>query len=169
MLPLKLSDRENKLIMIMLGVVVFYLFYRFLLVAKWNDIDKLKAQVRDARIELRLAESKIKILEAFETKAGVREENIPLTKEEKALEVLRSLSQATSKSGLNLISIKPNLAVREGMKFDITSNGSYQDLYQFLKILRELQMLISIDEIDVRGAEERKPTLEIQMSITAYH
>jgi Tfp pilus assembly protein PilO len=169
MQALKLSEREKKLVLVTIGVLIFYVFYYFMFLPKWNEIDKLKRNVQDARIKLEIAEGKIRILEAFETRIGLRNVKLPESKEERALEILRALSEATSKSNLNMTSIRPDFTAREGIGFELISTGSYNNLYKFLRILREMKMLISIDELNINGEESRKPILGIKMIITAHY
>lgn len=158
-----------KLAMVIVGLLIFYLFFRFVLLVEWNEIDKLKVKLNKSRIDLQLAESKIKVFEVFEAKTGVRAVAPPASKEQRSLEVLQALSEATSKSHLNLISIRPDLSLREGMRFELAATGSYANLYEFLGILRELKILISIDELNVSGEDVRNPKLEVRMLITAHY
>lgn len=164
---IKLSDRERNLAVITLGFVIFYLFYQFLLAPKWDEIKKIREKVMKARIDLRIAEGKIKILETMEKKIKAVPLGIEFQREEGALEVLQALSSATSKSGLNLISIKPVIREKEELKFELSCSGSYKSLYDFFKILREQQILMLVDSLYITGGGAKKPVLNIKMSLTA--
>jgi Tfp pilus assembly protein PilO len=167
--PVKLSDREKKLAAITLVVAIFYVFYQFLLTPKWNEITKLNSKLQDARLELNVAEGKVKILKSIEkgeTKVPTAFE-VPV--EERALAVLRAIAQATTKSGLNLLSIRPIMNEDENkFKFDLVSMGSYQDLYEFLNILRDLEIMVIIDSLRMSGGGVKRPDLSIKMVLTAY-
>jgi Tfp pilus assembly protein PilO len=167
--PVNLSGREKRLVFIAGGFAVFYLFYQFFLVPMWGEVDKLNDKARKSRAELRLIESKIKVLEAFKVETGKKYQVPGTSKEEKAIEVLRALSGATSKSKLNLISIRPIMDGRKTLKFELSCSGNYRSLYRFLKFLRELKMLVSIDLLTVTGEESANPNLKINTTITAHY
>ena len=166
--PIKLSDREKRLAMVTLGFFIFYIFYQFLLTPKWEEIGKLKNQVQKARVELEVAEGKIRILEGLEKRVGGISLKKEIPTEERALETLRALAQATSKSGLNLISIRPMIGDERGPKFDLSCTGSYKNLYEFLRILRDLEIMVMIDSLKMSGGGGKKPTLKINIVLTAY-
>ncbi len=173
MAAIKLSRRERNLAVIALGASMFYIFYQFLLIPKLDEIGTLGAKADKLRLDIRVTESKIKILEAVEKRYGeMRREQKPLVAptEEKALEVLRSLAQTTSQSHLKLVSIRPMIDQKEStMKFDLTSTGTYQQLYDFLKILHELKVLVLIDSLNVTGGRGAGNDLDIRMSLTAHY
>jgi Tfp pilus assembly protein PilO len=166
--PLKLSEREQKLAIVTLGFFVFYIFYQFLLTPKWDEIGKLQGKVQKARLELEIAEGKLKILEGLEKRVGVISARRKILPEERALETLRALAQATSKSGLNLISIKPMIGDEKGPKFDLSCSGSYKNLYEFLRIMRDLEIMVMIDSLNMSGGGSRKPVLDVKIVLTAY-
>ncbi|MDD5593650.1 MAG: hypothetical protein PHG97_02770 [Candidatus Margulisbacteria bacterium] len=169
-MALKLSDRERNLAVIAGGALFFYVFYQYLLVPKWNEISKVRESAKNKRLELRVAESKLKILQAIEKEVGVFPEKSQVPREEKALEVLKLISQATDRSGLNLIFIKPLLEESgEGLKFSLSSSGSYKQLYNFLYVLDHLHILILIDGLDITSSGGREPVLEIKTSLTAFY
>jgi len=169
-MPIKLSEREKNLAIITLGFLVFYIFYQFLLTPKWNEIDSLKDKARNARVEMKIAEGKKKILEAIEKASGPVLQKTAGSREERALEVLRSLSEAIKKSKLTLISIRPVLDKEaEGSKFNLSCSGTYKNLYDFLMILYKLRIPVMVDALDVAGGGVAKPILNIQMALTAYY
>src|SRR3989338_5558503 len=102
MFGIKLSDREMNLAFIILGLLLFYVFSQFLLFPKWDEIGKIKEKARGLRLELKIAEGKIKALEIIEKKIGAIPEKAGMPGGEKTLEILKVLSQITSRSGLNL-------------------------------------------------------------------
>ena len=169
MAAIKLSERERNFITVTIGFAVFYVFYQFLLTPMWAEIAKLKDKAREQRLELKIAEGKIKIMDAIEKSVGVVPRKSAAPREDKALEVLRLLSQATAKSGLNLSFIKPLLEDKgEGLKFNLFCSGRYKDLYGFLSILYRLRILVVIDSLDI-GTHGTSPDLDIKMILTAYY
>ena len=168
-----MSKRERNLVMIALGAAIFYIFYQFLLIPKLDEIGTLAVKADKLRLDLRVTESKIKILEAVEKRFGeMRKEQKPLVAptEEKALEVLRSLSQTTSRSQLKLISIKPMIDEKENkMKFELACTGNYQQLYSFLEILHGLKVLVLVDSLGVTGGRGPESGLDIKMALTAHY
>lgn len=167
--PVKLSDREKKLAAIALVAAIFYVFYQFLLAPKWNEISKLNSELQDARLELEVAEGKVKVLESIEKGGSKAPSVIDVPVEERALAVLRAIAQATTRSGLNLLSIRPIMDDdKNKFKFDLVSMGSYQDLYEFLKILRDLEIMVIIDSLRMSGGGVKRPDLSIKMVLTAY-
>jgi Tfp pilus assembly protein PilO len=168
--PIKLSDRERNLLIITIGFAVFYVFYQFLLTPKWDEINRLKNTARDQRLEMKIADGKVKILDAIEKSAGLMPERSEMPREEKALEVLRLLSQATVKSGLNINFIKPLLEeTGEGLKFSLSCSGKYRNFYNFFQILYRLHILVLIDSLDISSNGGREPSLDIKLALTAYY
>lgn len=170
MAAIKLSEREKNLMILTLGFVIFYVFYQFLLTPEWDSISRLRETVKDKRLELKVAEGKLKILQAIEKQVGIIPERSEQPREEKALEVLNLISQATDKSGLKLIFIKPLLEEGgEGLKFSLSSSGSYKQLYNFLFILYRLRILVLIDNLDIVSSGPHEPVLDIKVALTAYY
>ena len=170
MAAVKLSKRERNLAMIALGFAIFYIFYQFLLTPKIAEIEKFGNQVRQLRLNLEVAENKIKILEAIEKNVKFRpkETKQKIVVEEKALEVLRALSQTTTRSKLKLLSIRPMITKGATLKFDLRCQGTYQQLYDFLEILHGLDILILIDSLDVTGSRGEVTLLDIKIMLTAH-
>ena len=126
--------------------------------------------IRDKRLDLKVAEGKVRILQAIEKEVGIISEQSELPREEKALEVLKLISQATDKSGLNLIFVKPLLEESgEGLKFSLSCSGSYKELYNFLFILYRLHILVLIDSLDITSSGGHEPVLDIKVALTAYY
>ncbi|MCU0641124.1 MAG: hypothetical protein MUC35_03425 [Candidatus Margulisbacteria bacterium] len=170
MAPIKLSEREKNLLIITIAFVVFYVFYMFLLTPKWDEIGQIKDQARTLRLDLRVAEGKIKILDAIEKSVGIIQEKSVLSRDEKALEVLKLLSQATVRSGLTLNFIKPDLdSEGEGLKFGLSCAGRFKNLYNFFSILYRLRILVLIDSMEVLSTGGPNPDLGIKIQLTAYY
>ncbi|MDD4178469.1 MAG: type 4a pilus biogenesis protein PilO [Candidatus Margulisbacteria bacterium] len=166
----KLSDRERNLLIVTVGFVIFYLFYQFLLTPVWKEIGKLKDSAREKRLELKVAEGKIRILQAIEKEVGIIPIRTEIPREEKALEALKIISQATAKSGLNISFIKPLLEEGgDGIKFDLSCSGKYKNLYNFLSILFRLRVLVMIDSMDITSSGGSSPTLDLKISLTTYY
>lgn len=167
---IKLSDREKNLLIVTIGFAVFYVFYQFLLVPKWDEIAKLKDKARNQRLDLKVAESKAKIMGAIERSIGVIPERSELPREEKALEALKLLSQATSRSGLNISFVKPLLEEPgEGLKFSLSCSGKYRNLYNFLYILFQLRILVLVDSMDITSSGGASPDLDLKITLTAFY
>lgn len=170
MAAIKLSEQERLLAIIALGCVIFYVFFQFLIAPKLAESGKLKNRLRERRLDLDVAERKLKILAAIEKSVGLVPERSAAPREEKALEVLKLLSQATDKSGLNLVFVKPLLEeAGEGLKFNLSCLGSYRELYNFLNILYRLRVLVLIDNLNIVSSGGREPVLDIKVALTAYY
>ncbi|MBU0672711.1 MAG: type II secretion system protein M [Candidatus Margulisbacteria bacterium] len=168
-MPIKLSPREKKLVVIALGFVAFFVFYQVLLAPKLDQIGRLRVQVQKARLELKIAEGKINILDALEKEVGGRlPEESPALREKRALGILMSLSRTVLKSGLNLVSIEPIIAEGQEKKFRLFCFGNYNQLYGFLMILQDLPGVVIIDSLEISGEGDQEPVLNINMSLTAY-
>jgi Tfp pilus assembly protein PilO len=166
---LKISEREKKLILAASALVISFLFLQFLLTPQWNEIAKLKEKARGLRLELRVAEGKIKILNTLEQRGEATPQETVQPKEEKALNLLKALSQATAQSGLELNSINPLLEEKtEGIKFNLSCSGKYQNLYDFLIALYQLRILFVIDMMEVRANQGASPDLDIRITLTAF-
>lgn len=170
MAALKLSARERNLLVLTLGFTVFFVFYQFLLVPKWAEIARLKEKTRGQRLELKISEGKIKILDAVEKSIGIIPQKAELTREDRALEVLKMLSQATAHSGLDISFVKPRLEESgEGLKFTLSCSGKYKNFYNFLYILFQLRALILIDTLDITSTGGASPDLDVKINLTAYY
>ena len=169
MSTIKLSEREKNLGIIVIGAVIFYFFYQFLLGPLWDQIPRLKEITQQARLNLKVSEDKIRILQSLQKELGVSPEQRINSKTEKALEVLRSISLATSASRLNLISIRPIASEGEGLKFELVCIGSYQQMYNFLRIINGLKTVVVIDSLEVGGGGAKAPKLNLKISLTAYY
>ncbi|MFA4843504.1 MAG: hypothetical protein WC632_00970 [Candidatus Margulisiibacteriota bacterium] len=170
MAALKLSERERNLLIMTIGFVVFYVFYQFLLTPKWDEITMLKEKARSQRLDLKIAEGKIKILDAVEKSIGIMPQKTELTREDRALEVLKMLSQATAHSGLNINFVKPRLEESgEGLQFTLSCSGKYKNFYNFLYVLYQLRALILIDTLDITSTGGASPDLDVKMNLTAYY
>jgi Tfp pilus assembly protein PilO len=170
MAPLKLSDRERNLLTATIAVVALYVFYLFLLSPKWNELDTTRQAARSAKQDLKLAESRVKLLDALERSIGLAPQQRLLSRDEKTLEVLQLLSQATVRSGLTLNQIQPALEEQtEGLKFYLSCTGRFKAMYAFFKILNRLRTLVIIDSLDVASSGWYEPELEIKINLTAYY
>jgi Tfp pilus assembly protein PilO len=169
MAAVKLSDREKRLALTTLGLLIFYVFYVFVLSPKWDEVNRLREKVRQQHLDLKVAESKMRILEIMQKNMGLSAIKTGISKEERALEVLRAISRATSESKLNLVSIKPALEEGDGLKFDLYFKGTYQQVYDFLRILKFLKVVVVIDNLNVTGGVVKTPSLEIKLAMTAYY
>ncbi|MGB9613451.1 MAG: type 4a pilus biogenesis protein PilO [Candidatus Margulisiibacteriota bacterium] len=168
--PLKLSEREKMLGLLTIAAAIFFVFYQFLLLPKWEEIGKLKTKARDLRIELKTAEGKLQVLSALEKKAGVIVEKSTRPREEKMLEVLNKLSQAISASNLKLNYLKPLLdSKEEEQKFMLSCQGKYEDLYNFMNFLQKIRLLVLVDSLDIKPLDEKSNVLSIEMTITAFY
>lgn len=164
--PVKLSEREKSLVYITLGFVLFYLVFQIFMAPKWEEIDRLKLKLRDARLELKIAEGKIEVLDNLQKTLGSANLQANISHDDKALEALRSISQTTSRSKLKLLSIKPTIT-DTGAKYDLTCSGTYRGLYEFFGYLREAPMLISVGSLYVTGGDAGSEKLSIRLSLTA--
>ncbi|MBI5078459.1 hypothetical protein HZB08_00350 [Candidatus Saganbacteria bacterium] len=167
MAAVKLSERERRLALTTAGFAIFYFFYQFFLTPKWAEVAKLKEKARVQRLELRVAEGKLKLLGGVGQ--GAASFKYEVSREEKALEVLRSISQATAQSGLDLNSIRPMLSAGgEGMKFSLSGTGKYRNIYDFLTILRGIRVLILVDAMNITAGGGKESELNVEMTLTAY-
>jgi len=168
--PLTMSDREKKLAMATAMVFLFYVFYQFLLTPEWNGMIKMQKKLQDARLELKIAEGKIDLLEKLQKQQPAQAGIVGVSKEERPLAVLRALAQATSRSRLNLISVKPIMVEgkKDEFKFDVVCTGNYQNLYEFLRILHGLDIIVMVDSLRISGGGSRRPDLHMKILLTAY-
>jgi len=167
---IKFSEREKTLLLITAAVAVIYVFYQFLLLPKWDEIGQIRTKVSAGRLELRVAESKLKILNAIGKHFGALPGVASLPKEEKALEGFKLLSQATVKSNLSVNYIKPLLDESGGgLKFNLSCSGKYRNLYTFFSILYQLPTLVLIDTLDITSGGGNLPDLNIKISLTIYN
>jgi len=168
MAAIKLSERERTLVFLTLGALVFYVFFQYLLVPKWDEINALKSRTRDQRLELKVAEGKMRILEALEKRLGGAPEKTVIPKEERALEALKNISHASAQSGLSLISIQPVIdSTKDGFTFNLSCTGTYRSLYKFLIVLQRRRVLIFIDDLEI--ANKGETDLNVRMVLTAYY
>jgi Tfp pilus assembly protein PilO len=161
------TERERTLAFIALATLIFYFFFQFFLFPKWDEIAKLKSSARAQRLELKVAEQKVRILDALEKRLGSLPEKSMVPRGERSLQVLKNISLATTRSRLNLVSIQPIMGGETGgFQFNLSCTGRYKNLYDFLIALQRQRVMIFIDHLEiVRGGEEG---LNIRITMTAY-
>ncbi len=167
--PAKLSEREKKLLMVTIAVAVAYVFYQFLITPEWGRVAKLQKNLQNARLELKVSEGKLELLDRLQEGPRERPGAVRVPEAERPLAVLRAIAQATTKSQLNLVSIRPIIGEKQDeFKFDVVCTGSYQNLYDFLDILHGLDIIVMIDSLRISGGGARKPELNVKIILTAY-
>lgn len=164
---IKISEREKFLMVVTAASVILYVFYNFLLTPKWNEIGKLKERATGARIELRIAESKIKLLEKMK-KIYAEPEKAPGTKLERALLALRQMSSTITSAGVELMMLKPKLdPAADRIDFDLSCRSTYDELYGFLSRLAKLKTIVMVKTLTIKGGAQKNRNLNVQMSVTA--
>lgn len=165
------SEREKYLVVLGMTMVVMYVLYFFLITPKQEEINKTNIKLATARLELRTAEIKIKILESVKLpeKALAAPKLVELSPEEKALDTFKQISFATSKSGLKLNTIVPASSQLAGtLKYNLTCDGRYRELYSFLVLLGKLDTVVLVDNLEISGGGSISPVLSIKMDLVAY-
>lgn len=170
MFSLKLSTRERNMLIAALVVLLVYLFDHFYFSPILKDVSLSKEKARNLRLELRVAEGKIRILETLQKKIGILHDESATSRQERALEALGNISLATTRSNLNLITVRPIVESDKGsLKFGLACTGKYKNLYDFMVFLNELPMLVIIDNLDCTSNGAKDPILDIKMTLTAYY
>ncbi len=165
---LKLSEREKNLIVVVVGLLVFYVIFQFMLSPKWEDIERVSDRLKTARLEARVAENKIKALEAARGPIGmIKKEG--KSNEQKALQAFKDISAATARAGLRLESIRPMpQAETDRFKFLLVGGGSFASIHDFSVILSRLPVLVLMDDITVTGGGDTSPALRAVINLSAY-
>ena len=166
---LNISKREKKLVIAAIAALIFFVSFQYIISPQWGKLGQLRSQLQSKQAELSLAENKLKILESMKKQLGVLLKKSQAPKQEKALEVLSILSSVTAKSKLNLESIKPIIDEQDGLKFNLACSGNYQSLYEFIKSLHELKVLVMVDSLNVISQARKSSNLGIQMSLVVYY
>ncbi|MFA5034419.1 MAG: hypothetical protein WC500_01355 [Candidatus Margulisiibacteriota bacterium] len=170
MFSLKLSTREKNLLIAALIILLVYLFDSFFFRPIMKEVNLSKDTARNLRLELRVAEGKIRILETLQKKIGILHDESATSRQARALEALGNISLATTKSKLNLITVRPIVESTKGsLKFGLACTGKYKNLYDFMVFLNELPMLVIIDNLDCTSDGTKDPALDIKMTLTAYY
>jgi hypothetical protein len=164
-----LAEKEReKLLTYGAGVlVVFYLFYQFLLTPTMTQIGKSREALKAKKLELKVTEDRVRL---FNVLAGRMPKPDQTPREEKALRILKLISLATNRAGLQLDFIKP-LPEETGQdfKFTLSCSGSYGQLYTFLNILNRLKIVILTDNLEVTSSGGHEPTLTAKVNLTAHY
>ncbi len=163
------SEREKYLVITAAVLVVLYVFYTFLITPKLDESSRISGKLKAAQLDLKVAETKIKILESAKLP-----ERIPaaraaeLSPEEKALDTFKQISSATSKSGLTLDSIVPVPNQPAGtLRFSAVCSGRFRNLYLFLVQLGKLDTVVLAENLQISGGGVRSPELNIKMDLVA--
>ena len=166
----KLSNREKNLLIVMAIFISIYFFDNLFFSPILQEVKRSKDKLRDFRMELRVAEGKIRILETLQKKVGIIYDESSNTRQTRALQALQNISYVTTKSKLNLITVRPILGQEQGnLKFGLSCTGKYKTLYDFMVYLNELPMMVIIDVLDCTSNGAVDPILDVKMTVTAYY
>ena len=93
-----------------------------------------------------------------------------MSEEQKTIGVIKELSQVLVSSNLDIISIKPEVNIKQKkLLITLSCTGRYQDLYNFLSNLNKLRTIVVVDLIEVTAGNEKKAILNNKMQLTAYY
>ncbi|MBU0629596.1 MAG: type II secretion system protein M [Candidatus Margulisbacteria bacterium] len=166
----KLSNRERNLLTIMALVIAIYMFDLFFFSPILRELKIAREKRQELRLDLQVAEKKIRILEILQDKSGVIRPDTPSSTQRRALQTLQSISQVTTRSKLNLITVRPIQSQEQGrLKFSLTCSGKYRNLYDFMVYLNDLPIIVIIDILDCFSNGAKDPTLDITMTLIAYY
>jgi Tfp pilus assembly protein PilO len=170
-MQIKLTIREKYFVIAAAICVVFYFFNQLYLGPKLDEIQKLNGKIFEAQQQLRVMEIKVGFLEKLQKdlKAMQAERAAAVPSVERAIQVLRLIAQNAAKARLELENIRPMGSEGDGVRFEITCAGTYQELYTFLKLLRDLDVVVSIDAFNVSGGGSESPVLASKLLLTAYY
>ncbi|OGC24384.1 hypothetical protein A2291_02540 [candidate division WOR-1 bacterium RIFOXYB2_FULL_42_35] len=167
-MKMNLNNRDNKILIAGTVFIVMYVSYMFLLGPKWDEISKLKGQLNQAQIRLTADEARVKVLQMLEKKpAGISQKVV--SREQWTIRILSYLSSASSQSGLDLMLIKPLAGEGREVQFSLMCSGSYQSLYNFLKVLPKLDVDIIVKSLKISGGGSDRAVLNIDMELGAYY
>ena len=165
---LKLSDREKNLIVAAIGLLVFYVIFQFMLSPKWQDIDQVYERLKAVRLEARVAEAKIKAIEAARGPIELEKKETK-SNQQKALQAFKEISAATARAGLHLESIRPMPQIEtDRFKFILVGGGSFASIHDFSVILSQLPVLVLMDDITITGGGDTSPVLRAVINLAAY-
>jgi len=167
---LRMSDRERNLLYIVVSLLIFLVFYYLLLMPIGTEISVLNGKIKKEKNDIRTAELKLNLLKTYEKKITVPLENTVLSEEQKTIGVIKELSQVLVSSNLDIISIKPEVNIKQKkLLITLSCTGRYQDLYNFLSNLNKLRTIVVVDLIEVTAGNEKKAILNNKMQLTAYY
>lgn len=167
---LRMSDREKNLLYIVVSLLIFLAFYYLMLLPTWNEISNLNGKIKKEKEDIRTAELKLNLLKTYEKKITVPLENTVLSDEQKTIGVIKELSQVLVSSNLDIVSIKPEVNIKQKkLLITLSCTGRYQDLYNFLSNLNKLRTIVVVDLIEVTAGNEKKTILNNKMQLTAYY
>ncbi|MBU0573909.1 MAG: type II secretion system protein M [Candidatus Margulisbacteria bacterium] len=166
----KLSNRERWLIFMTVVMVVLYAFYQFFLSGIFDDISVSSGKLNNLRTELSLTQSKAKILERLELSPLKKLRSLK-GREEQTMEALRYISGIISRLGLNLNSVQPSasesvVGSAKAVTILLNMNGSYDQIYRFIKELEQLPILIIAESINLTRTDSG---IAIAISLFVYY
>jgi len=167
----KMSYREKIMISVTLFCVVFYLGYSILLKPQATLLDRLKQAVRNDQAELLVVKEKLKALESIKQDLGgvdLAKGQAELT-EDRTLKIIKTLTWATTKARLGLVSLRPIFRDKNKLFFDLACSGYYSDLIFFVRVLNSLPLVMKIEALNIaEGGTGLQPLLKIRLILSTY-
>ncbi|UCE18367.1 MAG: type 4a pilus biogenesis protein PilO [Gemmatimonadota bacterium] len=168
------------LIVVLLAVVIFYGFNRYIYAPN-------KETIRERQVELgRLSTTLLHVRETVENLPKVKAEYEALQEEWQRLEILvpqreevtdliQEISQAEKKAGLYIISIEPQASVPKELftenPYRLEIEGSYHSFARFVSALSKLERIINVSQVQLYAnptALDEHDAVVVRCMLTSY-
>lgn len=174
---LKLAPRQQIIVMAAVFIVVLLLLIILFVVPQIFRVIALSGEAEAANQELISSKSTYSQLEQLK-KTSLKTDNelirqtrqVPDTAELPAL--LIQIEDISTKSGINLLSIKPSAPVQKDdfqeIPLELTIDGYFYSLLDFTYRLEKLPRIISVTSLDIKEGALKLPNIETTVKASAY-
>ena len=166
-------------IFITIGVAVFILLGFALMVYRpqaqklgslGDEKEKIEADVESAKATVERLEEAKNELKKIEAKIKEFSAKVPVTEDFPA--ILREVQRLANESGVRFVSFKTAALVGQSeyaeLPLEITVDGYYRDLVDFLWRVNTLTRELKINSIEITEGEKKLPNIKIDVKATAF-
>lgn len=169
-----LNPREKKIFIITVGILIFSLFFRILIVPLWKHYDRLNDEITLTRSKLvrclKLLSQKDKIQQRFNSFAA--QSGIINSGADPLVAMLAELERLAAETNIKIIDVRPqgSYQAKGGFKeliTDIRAEGSMEGLARFIYQVENSLALFRIKRLQI-NAKANSSNLEFALSVSHF-
>ncbi len=175
----KLPLSKKALILAGINIFILFVMYWFLLGPKYDEVKRLKVDLRDLTSKLNenraiAADMPKFVREKDELEAKLKAAVAELPNEKEIPDLIDSISRAGQKAGLKILIFKPAPEVSKGFYAEVPVNmtveGKFESLYDFSVKISKLSRIVNISNMSIvsQGHRNRAPILKAEFVTTTF-
>lgn len=166
-------------VLVVLILVVFGVEYQMFYVEKKAELDRLKKQTADLKVQLIENQAIADNLQKFQEEVNILNEQLKqavalLPNDADIHELFRQLSIVAKKTNVELLSFKPGGSASHGffseVSMDIKIEGHFHDIATFLNQVGKMRRIVNVSNLvfsSIRFQEE-SPSMTVECRTTTY-